>query len=47
MRLLWTLTCRSLTELADRVFCIYSEPAKGKEAEARMPGVQRTLEGFS
>jgi hypothetical protein len=40
---------QKLTELADRVFCIciYSEPAKRKKAEARMPGVQRTREAFS
>jgi DNA polymerase I len=38
---------QKLTELADRVFCIYSEPAKSKKAEARMPGAQRTLEAFS
>jgi hypothetical protein len=38
---------QKLTELADRVFCIYSEPAKRKKAEARIPGAQRTLEAFS
>jgi len=31
------------------VFCIYSEqaPAKGRKAEAKMPGEQRTLEAYS
>jgi hypothetical protein len=29
------------------VFCIYSESAKGKKAEVRIPVAQRTLEGFS
>jgi DNA polymerase I len=38
---------QKLTELADRVFCIYSEPAKSKKAEAKMPGAQKTLEVFS
>ena len=40
---------QKLTELADRVFCIYGEqaPAKGKKAEAKMPGAQRTLEAYS
>ena len=39
---------QKLTELADRVFCIYSEPAKGRtKAEARTPGAQRTLEAYS
>lgn len=34
-----------LTELADRVFCIYDEqaPAKGRKAEARVPGGQATV----
>jgi hypothetical protein len=36
-----------ITELADRVFCIYSELAKSKKAEARMPGAQRKLDAFS
>ena len=39
-----------ITELADRVFCIYSEPAGAKgrgKAEARMAGEQRTLEAYS
>ena len=39
-----------MTELADRVFCIYSEPARAKgrgKAEARMAGEQRTLEAYS
>ena len=40
---------QKLTELADRVFCIYSEqaPAKGRKAEAKMAGAQRTLEAYS
>jgi hypothetical protein len=41
---------QKLTELADRVFCIYGEqaPAKGRaKAEAKMPGDQRTLETYS
>ncbi|MBN1236659.1 MAG: hypothetical protein JW999_11545 [Methanotrichaceae archaeon] len=41
---------QKLTELADRVFCIYSEPAAAKgrtKAEAKMPGDQRTLEAYS
>ena len=40
---------QKLTELADRVFCIYNEPAKGRiaKAEAKMPGDQRTLEAYS
>ena len=41
---------QKLTELADRVFCIYSEqaPSKGRKAEAKMPpGEQRTLEAYS
>jgi len=40
---------QKLTELADRVFRIYSEqaPAKGRKAEAKMPGAQATLEAYS
>jgi hypothetical protein len=40
---------QKLTELADRVFCIYSEqaPAKSRKIEAKMPGDQRTLEAYS
>ena len=40
---------QKMTELADRVFCIYSEqaPAKGRKAEAKMPGAQATLEAYS
>jgi hypothetical protein len=39
---------QKLTELADRVFCIYNEPAKGfAKAEARVPGAQATLEAYS
>ena len=37
-------------ELADRVFCIYNEPAAAKgrgKAEARMAGEQSTLEAYS
>ena len=45
-------------ELADRVFCIYNEPAVAKgqgkaeakgqgKAKARMAGEQRTLEAYS
>jgi hypothetical protein len=32
-----------------RVFCIYGEqgPAKGRKAEAKMPGAQKTLEAYS
>jgi hypothetical protein len=38
-----------IAELADLVFCIHCElaPAKGRKAEARMPGAQRTLEAYS
>jgi hypothetical protein len=39
-----------MTELADRVFCIYSEPARAKgrgKAETRIAGEQRTLEAYS
>ena len=40
---------QKMTELADRVFCIYSEQAlaKGRKAEAKMPGAQATLEAYS
>ena len=40
---------QKITELADRVFCIYNEqaPAKGRKADAKMPGEQRTLEAYS
>jgi hypothetical protein len=41
---------QKITELADRVFCIYGEPAAAKgrgKAEARMPGDQKTLEAYS
>jgi hypothetical protein len=40
---------QKITELADRVFCIYSEPApaKGRKAEAKTPREQRTLEAYS
>jgi len=41
---------QKMTELADRVFCIYgvqAAPAKARKAEARMPGAQATLEAYS
>ncbi|TFH49338.1 MAG: hypothetical protein E4G89_04955, partial [Methanothrix sp.] len=40
---------QKITELADRVVCIYSEqaPAKSRKAEAKMPGAQRTLKAYS
>ena len=41
---------QEMAELADRVFCIYSEPAAAKcrgKVEARMTGEQRTLEAYS
>jgi len=40
---------QKMTELADRVFCIYSEqaPAKGRKTEAKMPGDQRTRDAYS
>jgi DNA polymerase I len=40
---------QKMMELADRVFCIYNEqaPAKGRKAEAKMPGAQATLEAYS
>lgn len=39
---------QKLVGLADRVFCIYSEPVKGRaKAEARVPGAQRTLGAYS
>ena len=39
---------QKLTELADRVFCIYGQPAKGlAKAEAKTAGAQRTLEAYS
>jgi len=40
---------QKMTELADRVFRIYSEqaPAKSRKIEAKMPGDQRTLEAYS
>jgi len=40
---------QKMMELADRVFCIYSEqaPSKGRKAEAKMPGAQATLEAYS
>jgi len=39
-----------MAELADRVFCIYNEPAGAKvrgKAEARTTGEQSTLEAYS
>ena len=41
---------QKIAGLADRVFCIYSEPAAAKgrgKVEAKMPGDQRTLEAYS
>jgi DNA polymerase I len=39
---------QKIAGLADRVFCIYSEPARGRaKAEARTTGEQRTLEAYS
>ena len=41
---------QEMAELADRVFCIYSEPAGAKgrgKAEAMTAGAQRTLEAYS
>jgi hypothetical protein len=41
---------QEMAEMADRVFCIYGEPAAAKgrgKAEAKMPGDQRTLEAYS
>jgi len=41
---------QKMTELADRVFCIYGEPAAAKgrgKAEAKTPGAQATLEAYS
>jgi len=41
---------QEMAELADRVFCIYNEPAGAKgrgKAEARAFGEQRTLEAYS
>ena len=36
-----------MTPVADRVFCIYSEPAKVRKSEAKMPGAQATLVAYS
>ena len=50
MPLLWIPTSQEMAELADRVFCIYNEPAGAKglrKAEARTTGEQRTLEAYS
>lgn len=41
---------QEMAELADRMFCIYNEPAAARDrgkAEARMAGEQRTLEAYS
>jgi hypothetical protein len=40
---------QKMMELADRMFCIYSEqaPAKGRKTEAKMPGDQRTRDAYS
>jgi hypothetical protein len=35
-----------MAQLADRVFCIYDEQAKGRKAEAKIPGVEATLEAY-
>jgi hypothetical protein len=36
-----------MTELVDRVFCIYGEQAKTWKTEEKMQGAQRTLEMYS
>ena len=39
---------RNVTDLADRVFCIFSQPAKVRvKPEARMPEAKSTLEARS
>jgi DNA polymerase I len=39
---------QKIAGLADRVFCIYSEPARGRsKAEVRVQGAQRTLGAYS
>ena len=40
---------QKMTELADQVvcFCCEQAPAKGRKAEAKMPGAQATLEAYS
>jgi hypothetical protein len=38
---------QKLTELADRVFCIFSEQAPAKGRKAKMLGAQATLEAYS
>jgi hypothetical protein len=39
---------QKIAGLADRVFCIYGGPARGRaKAEAKVPGAQRTLEAYS
>jgi hypothetical protein len=39
---------QKMDELADRVFCIYGEQARGRaKAEAKMAGAQATLEAYS
>lgn len=41
---------QEMAKLADRVFCIYNEPAGAKgrgKAEARIAGEQKTLEAYS
>jgi hypothetical protein len=43
----WTLYPREMAELADRMFCIQGEPAKGREkAEVKMQEAQRKLEAY-
>jgi len=46
----WTPTCKEMVGLANRVFCIYNEPAGAKgraKAEARTTGEQRMREAYS
>jgi hypothetical protein len=40
---------QKLTELADRMFCIYGEqaPVKGRKAQPKMPREQRTRDAYS
>jgi hypothetical protein len=35
-----------MTELADRIFCIYGEQVKGRKAEAKMHGDQGNIGGI-
>ena len=45
----WNPHLSQMTEPADRGLCIYSEqaPAKGRKAEAKIPGAQRMQEAYS